>query len=382
MNPTIRDLADLVAFATVSNKPVDPMVAWIATRLEDLGLRVERLPSGEPGKSNLVATVGPPGTDGLVLSGHLDVVPTEGQPWTTDPFRLTERDDRLIGRGTADMKGFLAAVLAALTRFRPSEFRRELVLIWTYDEEVGCLGAAHLVQHWDTAARPLPTACLIGEPTDFRILRMHAGHVAVHVHVRGEAAHTSRPDLGRNAIELAAQVVRTAMALAAELRAEADPSLPLSQPWVPFVVTRIHGGTAINIVPDACQVDLGYRPLPGMDSEVVFARFEAMLDHTLGAGRAHVHAHLGTVTPSMLTPAHTPLARLLAPDARPGPEDAGFATDGGQLARLGTQPLVFGPGSIDVAHKAGEYILTQALLDTVPILERLIADRCVHPPEA
>lgn len=241
------DLRTLVAFETVSDRPCDPLAAWLATRCEDLGLTVETFPSPEPGKRNLVASLGPVGTDGLVLSGHMDVVPTEGQPWTSDPFTLTQREDRLVGRGTADMKGFLAATLAAIARLGRRPLRRELVLIWTYDEETGCAGSAHLARTWDREARPLPCACLIGEPTDLTIARMHSGHVAVHVDVTGEAAHTSRPDLGVNAIELAGQVVDEVRLFAQELRGRLDSTLPLPNPWVPLVPARIHGGTAINV---------------------------------------------------------------------------------------------------------------------------------------
>ncbi|MCB9680253.1 MAG: acetylornithine deacetylase [Alphaproteobacteria bacterium] len=376
--PTLfDDLATLVAFPTVSDRPVTELVAFVAHRLEALGFTVERFASPSPGKCNLVASIGPRGTDGLVLSGHMDVVPVDGQPWTSDPFVLTARGDRLVGRGTSDMKGFLAAVLHALEGFAPSDYTRELVLVWTHDEEVGCVGAGHLADTWDTAGRPLPTACLIGEPTDFRVLRMHPGHVAVHVDVTGRAAHSSRPQLGDNAILTAARVIAVVDALATDLRARRRDDLPMADPWVPLVVARVHGGTAINIVPDACRVDLGYRPLPGMDATAVFAELQERLDAALGDDRAKVHAHLGTVTPALLTPPHTPLAALLRPDAVDGVEVAPFATDGGHLARMGTAPLVFGPGSIDVAHQADEYVDAHALAATVPIVRRLVHARCV-----
>lgn len=372
-----EDLSTLVAFPTVSDRPCDPLAAWLANRCEDLGLRVETFPSPEAGKRNLVASVGPMGTDGLVLSGHMDVVPTEGQPWTSDPFTVTRRGDRLVGRGTADMKGFLAATLAALALLDRRAFRRELVLMWTYDEEVGCAGSAALARDWDRVARPLPTACLIGEPTDLTVARMHSGHVAVHIDVLGEAAHTSRPDLGVNAIEIASRVVEVVHRLSADLRARHDATLPMPHPWVPLVPTRIHGGTAINVVPDRCRIDLGYRPLPGMADDAVFLELQARLDRALGADRARVHAHLGAIVPSLLTPDGTALAALLAPHANPGPVGVPFATDAGNLARLGLAPLVFGPGSIDVAHKADEYVEIGAIERTIGVLEQVIAARCL-----
>ena len=373
-----EDLRALVAFNTVSDRPCDPLAAWLATRCEDLGLTVETFPSPEAGKRNLVASLGPVGSDGLVLSGHMDVVPTEGQPWTSDPFTLTQRGDRLVGRGTADMKGFLAATLAALTRLDRRQLRRELVLMWTYDEETGCAGSAHLARDWDREARPLPCACLIGEPTDLTIARMHSGHVAVHIDVLGEAAHTSRPDLGVNAIEIAGRVVEVVRTFAADLRERVDPTLPLPNPWVPLVPARIHGGTAINVVPDRCRIDLGYRPLPGMSDDAIFRELQLRLDRALGPDRARVHAHVGAVVPSLLTPDGTALERLLTPHATPGPVGVPFATDAGNLARLGMAPLVFGPGSIDVAHKADEYVEIGAIERTVDILEQVIAARCLQ----
>ncbi|MCB9663055.1 MAG: acetylornithine deacetylase [Alphaproteobacteria bacterium] len=377
--PTLRDdLATLIAAPTVSSAPVTPAAAHLATRLEDAGLRIERFEADEPGKVTLVATAGPAGTDGLLLTGHMDVVPVEGQPWTCEPFRLTEREGRWLGRGTADMKGFLAACLQAVDALPLARLQRELVLVLTHDEEIGCLGAGHLVEAWDPA-RTLPTACWVGEPTDFRVMRMHAGHVAVHVEVEGRAAHTSRPALGDNAIERAARVIEVVRELAADLRTRVASDLPMDDPTVPLVVARVQGGTAVNVVPDRCTLQLGYRPLPGMPPEAVFDELRERLAHRLGYDAARVHLSLGTVTPALLTPAHGALQQLLQPHAQPGPEVAPFATDGGQLARLGTAPVVFGPGSIDVAHQADEHVAIDALERTVRLLGQVAHARCVAP---
>jgi acetylornithine deacetylase len=373
----VSDLSRLIAFPTVSNQPVDELCAYVARRLEGLGFAVELVPCPhEARKYNLVATMGPPGTDGLVLSGHLDVVPTEGQPWTSDPFELTERGGRLYGRGTADMKGFLAVVLKALHGMPLSKLKRELVLIWTHDEEVGCVGSGHLAESMKDRDVPLPRACLIGEPTDFHVFRMHPGHVRFEIEVKGEAAHSSRPQLGRNAIETAADAVVLMRQLARQLRRELVPDLPIADPWVPLNVGLIQGGSAVNIVPDTCKVTVGYRPLPGMEALAVFERARAMIAAELSTSDCDITLTSGTVTPAMLTPDHTGLAHLLCPHATPGPQAAPFATDGGNLAKLGMQPLVFGPGSIDVAHKADEYVEFQALQRAVGIVRDVIHQRC------
>lgn len=369
-------LERLVAYDSVSHKPLDGLAGWIADRLDGLGFRVELHHDAQhPGKCNVIASKGPQGTDGLVISGHMDVVPTEGQPWSSDPFVATERDGRLYGRGTADMKGFIASTLAALDRLAQRPLQRELLLLWTHDEEVGCLGSARLAHDLPRRGAPLPSQCLIGEPTDFQVLRMHPGHVAVEVEVGGAAAHSSRPDLGLNAIEGAAAVVRICQELALELQAEPHDIPEMDRPFVPLNVATIHGGSAINIVPDRCVVQLGYRPLPGMSAHDVFHRLERKLHE------ARLPHRLATrvlrVTPSMLTPADAPLAAdLLAHASTPRIGSASFATDGGNLEAIGLQTMVFGPGSITVAHQADEYVEIAALARAVDVLETVIAKRC------
>jgi acetylornithine deacetylase len=374
----VEHLRTLVAFPTVSDRPNAPLAHWLADALDHLGLRVELLADPhQDGKVNVLASVGPQGSDGLLLSGHLDVVPTEGQPWTTDPFALTGRDGRWFGRGTADMKGFVAATLAALARLPLHHLERELVLAWTYDEEVGCLGSAHLVETWRAQGRPVPTACLIGEPTDFRILRMHAGHTAIRATIHGAAAHSSRPDLGVNAISGARRALAALDALADALRRELRPGLPeVERPWVTLNVGNIAGGGAVNVVPDRCVIELGLRPLPGDDEAALVARVRDAVRSIGAPWRVEVE-RLHGISP-MLTPAGTSLEGLLRGFAAdPAPGAAGYATDGGNLARLGTQPLVFGPGSIDVAHRADEWVGARDLDRAVDVLEAVVRARCL-----
>ena len=366
MSNVVDTLARLVASPTVSSQPLTEMAAYVADRCETAGFTVERFVSPGEGKLNLVCSRGPRGTDGLVLSGHMDVVPVEGQPWTTDPFRLTAKGSRLVGRGSADMKGFIAATLHAIEALPP--LQRELVLVWTCDEEVGCLGSRGLVQ--DLAGRPIPTACLIGEPTSFRILRMHPGHTAVRVVTTGRAAHSSKPDLGENAICKASRVVERLDQLADDWRRDVRFADMLERPFVVMNVASIHGGTAVNIVPDRCTLEVGFRALPGMEEEALIAEMRARL-----AGLATVEAMRST--PAMLTPSGTALEGLLREHATAESVGAAaFATDGGNLCKLGMEPLVFGPGSIDVAHKADEWVDEGELQRTIPVLQELIARRC------
>lgn len=365
-------LGRLVAWPTVSDRPVTGIAGDLADRLEAVGMRVETLHAPEAGKCNLVCSAGPPGTDGIVLSGHMDVVPVEGQPWTSDPFQLTRRGDRLVGRGACDMKAFLAATVVALTRTPPRDLRRELVLIFTHDEEVGCLGSRALADRYLADARPLPSMALIGEPTSFNMLRMHPGHVAARITCTGRAAHSSKPDLGQNAIRLAARVIDALDVLAEQWRKDVRFPELLERPFVVMNVATIHGGNAVNIVPDRCVIDLGFRPLPGMSPETLFEEIRAAVE-PLGS----VHAELVRITPAMLTPVGTPLEELLRPwAASPDTSAASFATDGGNFERLGMRTIVFGPGSIDVAHKADEYVPISELHRAVDIVDEVVARRC------
>jgi len=372
-----RDLATLIGFPTVSNRPLTDLAAWLANRSEDLGLSVERFPDPtDPGKCSLICTVGPQTGQGIVLSGHMDVVPTEGQPWSTDPFELTEKDGRYYGRGTADMKGFFAATLQAISRINLAELKNELTLIWTHDEEVGCLGSAALVDAWPSIGRPLPRACLIGEPTDFQVLRMHPGHVAIEVTTTGQAAHSSQPDLGHNAIEDVGKVIAVARELANDLMSEKSTDLPeMERPWVAFNTAQVRGGSAVNIVPDQCALTIGYRPLPGMNPLEVFHRLQQRIEDL--ALKHPAHMRVLRVTPAMLTEAGTALQKTLHSHA--SCSDCGaatFATDGGNLAKLGLQPLVFGPGQIEVAHQADEFVPTDQLEHSVDVVEAVIRSHC------
>ena len=379
MLPVVADLARLVAFPTVSSQPVTAIAAFLAERCADLGFAIERFDDPtESGKTNIVASVGPQSPGGLLLSGHMDVVPAAGQPWTSDPFVLAERDGRLYGRGVADMKGFIAACLQAIARIERDSWRRPLLLIWTHDEEVGCHGSAHLCDRLLEQDRHLPEACWVGEPTDFNLLRMHSGHIAVRIEIEGRAAHTAFPELGANAIEASARAVAAMADLAARLQTERHQRPEgLDRPWVPLSVTRVAGGEAINIVPEHCTIDLGYRPLPGMDHAPVWHRLrETLAELRLPAG-TRAGAAITRQTPSLCTPAGTELERILAPHADIGGSPAApYATDGGNFARAGAQPLIFGPGSIAVAHRADEHLAVTDLIRCVDVLERVVRARC------
>jgi acetylornithine deacetylase len=373
MESLVSTLSTLVAFPTVSNRPTTAIAGFLAERAEGAGFRVEHFHSSEH-KANVVATKGPQGTDGLVLSGHMDVVPVDGQAWSSDPFALVERDGLLFARGAADMKGFLAAVVTACERLPPLE--RELVLVWTHDEEVGCNGSAILAESLRARGRTLPRATWIGEPTSMRICRMHAGHTTLAIELRGQPAHSSRPQLGKNAITALGRVLAALEDLARDLARDRRFEDLLDSPFTLVNPGMVAGGTAVNIVPEHVRLDVGVRCLPGVDGKALvaeIARRVAGLD--LGGVTATVR--LQQDAQALLTREGTPLEAELRSSARtPTVGAVPFATDGGNLAALGTEPLVFGPGSIDVAHRPDEFVPAADLVATVGVVERVVRARC------
>lgn len=371
----VQNLKKLVSFKSVSDTPILDLCEWVHDACASFGFKCElQYDANDKTKANVVATIGPEVPGGLILSGHLDVVPTEGQPWSSNPFELTERQGRLYGRGASDMKGFIAATLAALNQINRDAFSKPLVLIWTYDEEIGCKGSAQFARNLKNLPDWYPREALIGEPTDMQILRMHPGHVTFKIVTLGLAAHSSKPDLGRSAIKSASKLLLELERLEKELNAEQRLQEYLERPYVTLNVGMINGGKAVNIVPDRCEILVGYRPLPGDDAKAVFRRFE---ERVRDLELPDVTLSLENITPALLTNEGLPLQNLLQTHAH-GDQcgAASFATDGGNLASVGIESLIFGPGSIDVAHKADEFIEAQALLQTPQIIADIIRRRC------
>ncbi|HSL83896.1 MAG TPA: acetylornithine deacetylase, partial [Thermoanaerobaculia bacterium] len=381
-------LARLVAFDTTSRNSNLPLARFLADYLDRPGVEVTELPSPDGEKANLLVRVGPPldgrldpgpeggagpdGRPGLVLSGHMDVVPADDRDlWETDPFRLADRGDRLAARGACDMKGFLALAANLAAEAAPERLRAPLVLVLTYDEEVGCLGSGELVRAWRAAggdAPALPRAAVIGEPTELRVVRHHKGHLKMRLTYRGVSAHSAYPHLGRSAIEAAAEGVRALAGLRRELegeRLEASRHFP-DAPFATLNVGTIRGGAAVNVVPDRCVLEVGVRLLPGMEVDAVAERVRT----AVGDGP---ELEVQSLSPPLSAPADAPVVRELL--ELPGQAEAGavsYATDAGWLAHLGLDCAVFGPGSIEVAHKPNESIPKADLARAREVLEALI----------
>lgn len=391
--PDTELLARLVAFDTTSANTNLPLLDFVCEYLDGTGARIHRMPSEDGAKANLAVVAGPEpdgrgvgDRDGLTLCGHTDVVPALEPGWSSDPFVATAAGETIVGRGTADMKGFLALAIQTLAESGRRTLERPLAVLFTFDEEVGTLGARRL---FDSGGPPelLPRRTIVGEPTSLVAARLHKGHLRARIVFEGRAAHSGLPHLGESAIEPAARVVVALSELRRRLEAE-RPAGADAFPTVPFVplnVGRIEGGAAANVVPDRCAIELGARLLPGMESEDFLARVREAVAH--GAGDAPWRLEvMGESPPAMLDDVSdlwgwlraeaTPPARR---ETNPGSESVAFATDAGWLQRIGFDCVIWGPGSIEVAHRPNEFVPLSDLAAARATLARAVDRWCVGP---
>src|SRR5215216_376912 len=373
-------LARLVAFDTTSRNSNLPLVDFLCEVLDRPGVRIVRQPSPDGAKANLIAWLGPEpeGGDrpGLVLSGHMDVVPAEEEGWRSDPFALADLGDRWVARGACDMKGFLAIAANLATETLPERWRAPLALVFTYDEEVGTLGAKRLTESFPEAAS-LPRNAIIGEPTSLRVVRTHKGHFKMRATLHGVSAHSGYPYLGVNAIEPAGRVIAALARLRRELEAERVPNGELfpEVPFVPLNVGTVHGGSAINVVPDRCIVELGVRPLPGIPSEELVERVSRAVREAASPFEPEIE--LLSDSPPLLLDEGSPIHRhLCEPISQTAGASVSFATDAGWLQRLGMDCAIFGPGSIEVAHKPNEFLPKDELAAARGLLEQTVQRFC------
>lgn len=370
-------LADLIAFDTTSRDSNLALIEYVRAYLDGLGIASELLFNEDRSKANLYAHLGPDGPGGVMLSGHSDVVPVDGQPWTVPPFTLTERDGRLYGRGTADMKGYIACVLACLPRFLKQPLRLPLHLAISYDEEVGCLGVRSLVAALEQ--RPdRPDICLIGEPTEMRPVLGHKGKLAMRCEVHGAACHSAYAPQGVNAIEYAARLIGRLGEIGARLAAPERHDARFDPPYSTVQTGVISGGRALNIVPAECRFDFEVRALPSDDPQQVAAELRDYAERELLPQMRAVRADTGirftplSAYPGLLTPADSPAAELLA--LLCGSRDfstVAFGTEGGLFDQAGIATVVCGPGSMDQGHKPDEFVTLEQLERCDALLQRL-----------
>lgn len=366
-------LARLVAFDTTSRRSNAPFSAFVREYLAAPGVRIERFASGAE-HENLLVSIGPEcvGGEGLLLAAHVDTVPADEPEWTSDPRRLAVREDRLVARGACDMKGFVALAMNLLRERIERPPTEPLMLLLTCNEEIGTRGAADFAADWPRERR-LPRRCLVGEPTSMRVIRGHKGHLSLTLTVLGVAAHSGFPHKGVNAIERAGAVLAALAVLRKSLVAERTDASGLF-PEVPYpvlTVAGIRGGTAINVIPERCDVDVGVRLLPGMDSAAFVARLRAVVEAVVPDGAVSVT--VVNDTPAFATPEERPFVReLCALAGAERTEGVGFGTDAGRLSPLGLDCVVWGPGDISVAHRPDEWMPIEEFRRAAGLLRRLV----------
>lgn len=348
----------LVSFDSTSVKSNLPMAEFLCQYLDRSGVEIIRLLSDAGDKVNLLFWVGPGDAEperGLTLSGHMDTVPVEESGWNSDPFRLAEQDGCYYGRGASDMKGFLALAMNAVAALDPSRLRAPLVLLFTYDEELGTLGAHHFARNW--RGRTLPRSVIIGEPTSLRVVSSHKGHLKLRLEVMGKSAHSGYPHLGRNAIERAGAVISALTKLRIQMAGQRPPHSERF-PQTPFAtlnIGSIRGGVAVNVIPERCEMEIGVRLLPGMKSEDFVEELRDMVARALAPGEYQLE--VASDSPPMLlgeeAPVYRRLCDLMGQRSR---ESVSFASDAGWLQQMGMDCVLFGPGSIEVAHRPNEFM--------------------------
>lgn len=379
---TIDILRDLVAFPSISSDSNLEIIDYLAGHLRDVGadVQLQTAPCGT--KVNLFATLGPDGPGGIVLSGHSDVVPVADQDWTHDPFEMIERNGKLYGRGTCDMKGFIAASVAKAKDFARIPLKRPVHFAFTHDEETGCVGAQALAR-WLQEHGIRPALAIIGEPTMLQVIEGHKGCCEYTTHFHGRAGHGSMPDLGINAVEYAVRYVSRLMELGEELKARAPQNSRFEPPWTTINTGSLNGGTIHNVIPQAASVQWEFRPVQERDFSFVKAKIEDYVQFVLLPAMKAVAPDADITTETMgevagLEPATINEARdiLMELTGSNTSDVVPFGTEAGIFASLGMSVAVCGPGSIEQAHKPDEYLAVDQLEKCLSKLDGLESKLC------
>lgn len=376
----MAEIRTLIGFDTTSRDSNLPLIDHVVRRLAAVGVEPVLVPNEDGSKANLLATF--PAADGtvtggVVLSGHTDVVPVDGQSWSSEPFSPEVRDGRLYARGSADMKSFLGVLVAKLPELAQASLAEPIHLALSYDEEVGCVGAIGLVD--EIVRRGIaPRGCVVGEPTSMRIVRGHKSMNVFRVDVRGLAAHSSLTPQGVNAIAHAAELVRFVQGVADEMREQGPFDDAYVVPFTTVSVNRIDGGIAINTIPAECTVHFEFRALTTVDHEALVERFRAECRRIEAAMReqhpgASVELTTTAAAPGVDTPADAEIVALAAAwGAQPSDEKVTYGTEAGLFAQAGIPTVVCGPGDIAQAHAPDEFIDLAQIAQCEAFIDRLI----------
>lgn len=376
---TVEILERLISFDTTSRHSNLACIHFIRDYLEALGIKT-RLTFDDAGKkANVFGLLGQDDRPGIILSGHTDVVPVDGQDWATDPFRMTEKDGKLYGRGTSDMKAFIAATMAAAPAMIAARRKTPVCFAFSYDEEVGCLGAPRLIRDMCAHLTHRPKACIVGEPTDMRIVDAHKGKTAMRCRIAGHESHSALTHLGVNAIEAASEIIVRLGAIGKRLRDEGPRHPGFEPPYTTIHTGLIQGGTALNIVPRRCEFDFEIRTLPGIEVAPLLREIGDYVAREIEPPMRAVAPEAGVVLetvssfPGLETDPDAEIIQIAK--AITGANDThkvSFGTEAGLFEDADIPTIVCGPGSIQQAHKPNEFIATEQIGRCDAFLEKLI----------
>ena len=381
---TVRILSTLIGFSTTFEDSNLDLIDWIRQELHSQGIEARLIHDADKRKANLFATIGPPTADGIILSGHTDVVPVGTQIWSTDPFKASLRGDRIYGRGACDMKGFIACVLAHIPRWKDLPLQRPLHLAFTYDEEVGCIGVQRLLAELETT-KFRAAACIVGEPTGMEYVVAHKGRLCGTCTVSGKAVHSSQVPSGINAIEFAARLIVYIQQLAQQESQTGLRDGGFDVPFSTMATTMINGGIATNTVPNHCGFTFDYRHLPSVDPSRVLAQAMAFKDQLIEEmrrvdPRANIDLLTEVTSHAFISELADPLATLLQGlAASPRSRKAAFSTEAGYFEKARIPTVVCGPGGVEQAHRADEYIAVSELDNCSRFLSELMNWMCLPP---
>ncbi len=378
LSEQIAWISRLVAFDTTSSKTNLPLIDDVEAHLRAFGAETFRVPNDTGDKANLYAVVGPKERGGVVLSGHTDVVPVEGQAWSSDPFQIVQRDGRLYGRGTCDMKSFSAIALSLLPEMARADLKRPIIFALSYDEEIGLLGAPRMIAEMKERL-PAPMAVIVGEPSLMKVIDGHKGIASFRTTVTGFTTHSSQTDRGVSAVEGAARLIVKIADMRAAREAKADPKSPFHPPYSTMTVNVARGGSQLNIMAGSCFFEWDCRVIPGETAADIRREFDAEAASVEAAMRAKAEGcRVETVAisnaPCLAPKADNPaadLAKSLTGDN--GTETVAYAAEAGQFQEAGFSSVICGPGSIDQAHQPDEFIAIDQVAQGTAFIRRLIA---------
>ena len=362
LDKTVSILKDLVSYPSVSSETNLEIINYLANRIKDYGGSVNIMSSEDGNQANLFGTIGPEINGGIVLSGHTDVVPAKELNWDSDPFNLTQKDDLLYGRGTCDMKGFIAATLAAAESLKNQKLNLPVHFSFTYDEEIGCFGARHLSNELKKY-KFKPSMVIVGEPTEMEIIEAHKGDCEYTTCFYGIEGHAAKPDKGVSAIQYGSRFTNKLFELGKDLKKRPPADSPFEPPWTTIQAGRIEGGVAHNVIAGKCTIDWEIRPINNQDLDFVKNQLSIYCEDDLlpemrsTFPKAKIETDIVGEIPGLIQKKENE-ARVIMQELLKSNSTGviSFGTEAGIFQEMEMDVIVCGPGSIDQAHKANEFI--------------------------